>query len=169
MGSDGRKTETVYFGSDQLREKHPEQRRLSYLFCLTVLQFCPYWQGEGISVSIQGYVWFPTENDALTAYLEESVGEFDLNSVIGMPILVLVLAVAAIACCVKLAEYPVIFIMGIVAGISGLWGYLGCSVYRVGAYFGLHVALCAVILLLGIAGLVIFLQARASKQKAYGA
>ena len=135
---------------------------------LAVLQFCPYWQSEGINASIQGYVWFPTENDALTTYLEESVGEFSLNSVIGMPILVLVLAVAAIACYVKLAKYPVIPIMGIVMGISGLWGYLGCSVYRVGAYFGLHVALCAVILLLGLAGLAIFLRAHAPKESSYG-
>ena len=114
-------------------------------------------------------MWFPTENNALTTYLEESVGEFSLNSVIGMPILVLVLAVAAIACCVKLAKYPVIPIMDIVMGISGLWGYLGCSVYRVGAYFGLHVALCAVILLLGLAGLAISLRAHAPKESSHGA
>ena len=126
---------------------------IAAMLILVICQFTPYWQYEGGSGSINGYIWFPSHHTQLASYLEESVGTaVEMNDVIGMPILILVLAVIGLICCFRYFDGPATAIIAVIAGIVGLWGYLSGSIYSLGSPYGLHIALCAIILILELVG-----------------
>jgi len=125
------------------------------LVSLLVLQFMPFWQfGENqeMSASIQGYIWFPTDHKDLEAYFEQETGaKHDINSVLLMPILVLVLgAVGVVLCLMKndrlwAAAFPT------ACGAVGLWGYLATAVIKLGVNWGLHLIVCLALVAIGVA------------------
>ena len=48
-----------------------------------ILLFLPFWSYDGISSSIQSYIWFPGEKAELTAYLTAQLGEsYTINNII---------------------------------------------------------------------------------------
>ena len=74
---------------------------------LLLLHFMPFWSYEGISTSIQTYIWFPSDHAQLETYLASQVGgEFSINSILLMPILVLVMTIAGIILCLWKWDIP---------------------------------------------------------------
>lgn len=128
---------------------------------LLVLEFTPYWHyGEGeeaASASINAYIWMPSDQGDLINYFGDALGEKpDINNEIGTPILILVLSLLGVVlCCVKPA-LPLSSLCGAVLGISGLMGYLGSAVLKLGSLWGLHLGLCIAALALGALGLAAF-------------
>ena len=122
---------------------------------LLVLQFSSFWQfGENqeTSVSIQGYIWFPSDHNDLVKYFEEATGtDHDINSILLPPILTLVLgAVGAVLCLIK-ADQIWTPAFPIVCGAVGAWGYLTKAVFKLGVNWPLHLVVCIAMLIVGIA------------------
>lgn len=135
------------------------------LIILLVLQFSAFWtygENDELSCSLQSYIWFPTDNTALTKHLEALVPGHAINSIIVMPILVLVTAVLSIALiCVKPGQ-PLNALLPVVCGGVGAWGYLSKAEFQLGANWQLHLALCILIALCGLLSLI--MSARIEKQ-----
>ena len=123
---------------------------------LLVMQFTPFWyMGEGTEpVSIGGYVWFPSDHGEVTSYLQEQVSsDFKINDVIAMPILVLLLSVATIVVCIWQMNNPLVSLLPIACGLSGVWGFLAKAAFRLGSTWGFQFALCIGLIALGAVAL----------------
>ncbi len=138
-----------------------EKSRICNIICvllmgvLLVLQFLPFWSYDGMSTSIQSYVWFPTDHAALNTYIAGSVGgEYSINSIVLMPILVLVTAVIGIVLCITMSDNIFVGLLPLGCGLAGIWGYLTKAALQLGTNWGLHLAVC--IGMLAVAALRIF-------------
>lgn len=110
---------------------------------LLVCQFLPFWNG----VSIQKYVWFPSDNEAVGGIISEATGrEFSVNDVVLMPVLVLLSGAVGIVLCLWKPEEIFSSIAGIICAVSGIWGYLAEPAFRLGSLWVLHFILCLLIL-----------------------
>lgn len=115
---------------------------------LMVLQFTGFWTVEGESVSIQGYVWFPSDNQAITTYLADKTGlEAPVNEVVLPAVMVLLTGVAGIAGCLIKADMPFIKLLPILCGVFGIWGFLTRATLQVGSTWVIQLILCIGILI----------------------
>ena len=126
---------------------------------LVVLQFLPFWNyGEGIK-SINSYVWFTSKCGDLEDYLIETTGfageGYFVNSMVLMPILVLIIAVVGVVVCVLKSDEFAAAVAPIACGLVGAWGYLTKPAYQLGTNWVLHLAVCAVMLIIGVVSLII--------------
>ncbi len=130
---------------------------------LLVLQFTPFWSfGEDAeTASIQGYVWFPTDHGSLEKYIEEATGsKHDINSILAMPILVLLLGAAgSLLCLIKhdqiwTAAFPV------ACGACGMWGYLSKAAFRLGTNWPFHLVLCIAMFVVGLLSICVSCKGR---------
>ncbi len=122
---------------------------------LLVLQFTPFWHyGEaGESCSISGYVWFPSDQKALESWLGTQAENHDLNSFVGMPILILLLsAVGAVICMIK-PDAGAAPLLPAACGLAGIIGYLTTPALKLGAGWAWHLLICIALLALGVYGL----------------
>lgn len=110
---------------------------------LLVLHFMPFWSYDGISTSIQTYVWFPTEHADLGTYIAGQVGgDYNINSIVLMPVLVLVLTVIGIVLCIIKSENLFVGLLPLGCGLIGIWGYLSKAAFRLGTNWVLHLMVC---------------------------
>lgn len=110
---------------------------------LLVCQFLPFWNG----ISIQGYVWLPSENKAAESFIRERVGsDFSVNEVVAMPLLVLLSG--AIGVLLTCRREPKLWtgIAGAACGVCALWGYLSERAFRTGSFWVVHLILAVGIL-----------------------
>ena len=169
----GRIMETVTGREKPPRKEHKEERkmktgnmkltRIMNIACavialaLLVMQFTPFWyMGEGTEpVSIGGYVWFPSDHGEVTSYLQEQVsGDFKVNDVIAMPILVLLLSVATMVVCVWKMDNPLAVLLPMACGLAGVWGFLAKAAFRLGSTCSFQLVLCIALIALGAVALV---------------
>ena len=169
----GRIMETVTGREKPPRKEHKEERkmktgnmkltRIMNIACavialaLLVMQFTPFWyMGEGTEpVSIGGYVWFPSDHGEVTSYLQEQVsGDFKVNDVIAMPILVLLLSVATMVVCVWKMDNPLAVLLPMACGLAGVWGFLAKAAFRLGSTWSFQLVLCIALIALGAVALV---------------
>ena len=96
-----------------------------------------------MSTSIQSYVWFPTDHAALESYIAGQVGgDYSINSIILMPIIVLVTTVAGIILCVAMSDNLLIGLIPLGCGLVGIWGYLSKAAFQLGTNWVLHLVIC---------------------------
>ncbi|MBR5547182.1 MAG: hypothetical protein IKU70_09435 [Clostridia bacterium] len=122
---------------------------------LLVLQFVPFWHyGEaGESCSISGYIWFPSDHKELESWLISQAEDHDLNSFVGMPILVLVLSVVGSIFCLLKADQNWVGLFPLACGAAGAVAYLTIPALRLGVGWTWHLLLCIVLAVLGGYGL----------------
>lgn len=110
---------------------------------LLVLHFMPFWSYDGMSTSIQSYVWFPTDHAALETYIAGQVGgEYSINSIILMPIIVLVTTVAGMILNIMFNDNLFVSLVPLGCGLVGVWGYLSKAAFRLGGNWSLHLIVC---------------------------
>ena len=126
-----------------------------FMAALLVMQFMPFWHygDPEASASIQGFVWFPSENAALEKYIrtETENTAFSVGDIVGMPILELVLCAVGIVFCGWKGNAPLTGLLPAAAGAVGIWGYLAHAAFHLGGNWIVHLVLCAVLLALGAA------------------
>ena len=126
---------------------------------LLVLHFMPFWSYDGMSTSIQSYVWFPTDHAALESYIAGQVGgEYNINSIILMPVIVIVATVVGIVLCLSMSDNFFVGLVPLGCGLVGAWGYLTKAAFQLGTNWGLHLAVC--IAMIAVAILKMFFLAR---------
>lgn len=133
------------------------------MLALLVMQFTPFWQyGEdGATASIGGYIWFPTENAEVESYLKANVDGFAIDQLVAVAVLILVLSAAGAALCLIKPQMAVTPVVTMACGLLGMYAYLAKPALRLGMHWGLYLALCAGMILLG--ALVLYWKMRESK------
>lgn len=117
------------------------------MIVIAAAQFLPYWQLEEEAVSVNSYVWFPNDHKDVGKYIKAEVGEeVNIYSIIPAPVVTLLFAVLGIAAFAKYPKLPLSAVCGVVVGIVGLWNYLTCPAYALGASQTLHLVLFGVVL-----------------------
>ena len=116
-----------------------------------ILLFLPFWSYDGISSSIQSYIWFPGEKAELTAYLTAQLGEsYTINNIIWPPILSFVAAAVGVILCAMYNDEPLMCLIPIVGGLIGVWGYLTTPAFQLGGNWILHLVVCIAMILIGV-------------------
>lgn len=117
---------------------------------LLIWQFTPFWHyGEaGESCSISGYVWFPSDQKTLETWLGSQAEGHDLNSFVGMPILIMLLSAAGTVCCLIAPHKGAVPLLPAACGLAGVIGYLTTPALKLGTGWAWHLLICIVLLLL---------------------
>lgn len=133
------------------------------MLALLVMQFTPFWQygEEGATASIGSYIWFPTKNAEVESYLKANVDGFAIDQLVTVAVLMLVLSAAGAALCLIKPQMAITPVVTIACGLVGVYACLAKPALRLGMHWGLHLALCAGMLLLG--ALALYWKARESK------
>lgn len=139
-----------------------------------LLTFSPYWSlGSGeASISIQKYLWFPSDQKALVSSLTEQLGlakSFDITTIVLAPLGTMVLcAIGVVVTCIK-ARSGWVPVFPAAAGLIGLVGYLSNDVFRLGFAWMLHMIICIALFVIGMYGivcnLVAFIQEQAKEKE----
>ena len=123
------------------------------LVVLLVLHFMPFrvYGENGETASIQGYIWFPSDHAALEKHIQETAdAEHKVDSILAMPLLVLVLGAAGAVLCVIKADQIWTAAFPIACGVCGMWGYLSKAAFKLGTNWTLHLILCIALVVVGI-------------------
>ena len=131
------------------------------MLALLVLQFLPFWTVADRQVSIQEYTWFPLDNKDLTKQFETMFGgkaNYNLNDVVGMPVLVFFFTVASILFTIFANDKSWISAFPAVAGAGAIIGFLTLPIYQLNEMWVAHVALAGVIVLISLYGLITFVR-----------
>ena len=118
---------------------------------LIVAQFLPYWHLDGGSIGLQQFIWLPDAFRDLKDYFVQSVGSFDINSFVGLPILTFAVAIGGIVVCVLARDQIWASLCPILCGAVGIYIYTADPYLALGVPCGVHLVLCITILALGIA------------------
>lgn len=113
---------------------------------IIVLQMLPFWKYDASlpGVAIQQYVWLIPDNMDVQEYLAPYVvvnGKHFINSVIGMPLLVLASGLVGIV--LNLRNNNVYTtLLPLFCGAIGVWGYLALPAFQLGTAWVLHLIVC---------------------------
>lgn len=122
------------------------------LMALLVCQLMPFWRTGTHEVSIQGYTWFPENHKEILEYLKaEANPETTVNSVVSMPIIVLISGFFGMILCAFKSENAWCASLAGICGIAGVIGYLTVPAFQVGNLWGLHLLLCVAVLAMAAA------------------
>lgn len=138
------------------------------MFALLVLQFLPgYWNCQkdkpdknGVyqseSASLQGYMWTPSEFKLFDDYFEDLYGkQFELNHVVMMPVATLAFGVLGIVLALAQRRKKLGSTFGILVGAIGAQGYLGHPIFQLNPIWVVHVALCVLMVVVGLVPVVV--------------
>lgn len=121
------------------------------MLIMLICQFLPYWSyGEGMTLSVQSYIWFPDYHQDLTKTLEPLVDQFPCNHAVTASLPLMVLCAVSIFICLRKVGSRCTGIFSIITGVCGLIAYLLEPVMRAGAGFWLHIAVLVLIVLCGV-------------------
>lgn len=117
-----------------------------FMGIILVLQFMPFWNYGGMTTSIQNYIWNPLSHTELGEFIAGHVGaDYIIDQIIMMPIIVLFSAVAGIIVCIWKSDNLFTAFLPLLCGGAGIWGYLCKPAFRLGANWGIHLAICIII------------------------
>lgn len=121
------------------------------MLVMLVCQFVPYWSyGDGMTLSIQRYIWFPDYHKELTEELLPLVDQFPCNHAVTAALPVMILCLAGLVVCLRKKATRGAGVLPVMAGGYGLIAYLIDPVMRAGAGLWLHIAVLILMLLAGI-------------------
>lgn len=119
---------------------------------LIVLQFVPFWELDGQSVSISGYIWFPLDHAELTAHFTEAINpDFKVDSLVLSSLLQLVVPAVGIVLFLYNRESIFVTCCTAAAGLGGIWSFLSKPAFRLGMNWQIH---CAFAIALLVAALI---------------
>lgn len=121
----------------------------------------PFWSVG----SIQEFLWFIADKKAMDAEFAPLFGDvkYLLNEVVLMPVVVLVGTVAGIAVSL-LKKHVFTALFPIICGGVGAWGYITNPGFQIGYLWGLHLAVCILLFLVGAAQLVFGLMEKRAER-----
>lgn len=130
--------------------------RLTCMLCalpalgLLICQCVPFWNLDGERLSINGFVWFCLDYPHFELYFKQMLNDatFDAGKIAGVNTLTLLSSSLTIFFCIKNSDDWWSLIFPIISGFVCLYSYMAYPVYRIGALWGLHVAMGIVMLVL---------------------
>lgn len=134
---------------------------MGLLVVLFVLQLLPFWSFEGNSASIQSYVWFPHNHEAINSYIASQVGgNYQINDMMIMPVLVAFATVIGVAMGAwqKMAMW--VNAIPLLGGIIGVWGYFSHPALRMGSGWVLQLLVSVATVVVAVMAFVAFFKNR---------
>lgn len=129
------------------------------ILALLVCQVMPFWSIEDHTSSIQGYVWFPSDHNALTNHFSAEVSaDYVINDIILMPIVVLAAGVLGVFFCFSKSDRVWTALFPLLCGLFGVYGYLAKPVFQMGSLWQLHLVLCIAMTAAAVVSLVLYIK-----------
>lgn len=120
----------------------------------SVMMFLPFWHYGDQSVSINSYVWMPSEHAELEKYFVEELGhKTDINQIVRMPALMFLPGWIGVVLCLVKRNNAWHMICTLPFGILGVISFLSCDALRIGSAWWLMMILCFAIILADLIGL----------------
>jgi hypothetical protein len=114
---------------------------------IAVLHFTPFWNAEGHSVSLMGYLGFPDKHNALTAWLNSSIaGGFEINQIVFWAFFPAVFSAAGTILCLRFREKTAPALMALLVSVLGILFCILSPAFRLGTVWGLYLALYLLLL-----------------------
>ncbi len=125
-----------------------------------VMMFLPFWSANEDTASVAGYVALPKSHSGINKFFKNLFKsdfgiKFSMKYVYPMPVVVFFSCILGLFLCVKNFGKFLSFVLPTVAGIYGAQGYLLNIVFQYGMNWQLHMVICIVLAVVGIAGLVV--------------
>ncbi len=108
------------------------------MLALLICQFLPFWNTGTDTVSISSFIWFPTDNTAVTELLQPHTdAQYPINDIVTPCVLMLLLSAATLVFWVFSRENVLLPICSLVAGIAGIWVCATRATFRLGGLWWL--------------------------------
>ena len=118
---------------------------------LLVLQFTPFWNYNGQSASINGYVWLNPGDTEIASWFTSQLGtQVNINSVVISSVLVLLLGAAGAVLCVMKSHINLMALLPAAASLCGIYAFALKPVFRLGSTWIIQLVLCIAILAVSI-------------------
>lgn len=115
---------------------------------VSVMMFLPFWHFEEQSISINSYVWKPSEHTDFERSLAEELGHKpDVNQIVRMPALMFLPEWIGIALCLIMRTSAWQMICTLPFGVFGVIGFLSSDALRLGSTWRLMMILCFAIII----------------------
>ena len=126
------------------------------MLVIIVLQFLPFWNIDGKSISVASYVWWPEKNAELTTFMRTELGnpQFDVRNILNQAFFQLVSAGFGIFWYLTKKDSPMIAVVPFICAILGITAYLFNPPYRYGGNWILQLVINVVLLALAVIKLV---------------
>ena len=118
---------------------------------LLVLQFTPFWNYNGQTASINGFVWLNPQGAEINNWFTSQLGTaVNVNSVVITSVLVLLLGVAGVVLCVMKSDIGLMALLPAASALSGIYAFALKPVFRLGSTWIVQLVLCIAILAMAI-------------------
>ena len=118
---------------------------------LLVLQFTPFWNYNGQTASINGFVWLNPQGTEINSWFASQLGAaVNVNSVVITSVLVLLLGAAGVVLCVMKSDIGLMALLPAAASLSGIYAFALKPVFRLGSTWIIQLVLCIAILAVAI-------------------
>ena len=118
---------------------------------LLVLQFTPFWNYNGQTASINGFVWLNPQGPEINSWFASQLGAaVNVNSVVITSVLVLLLGAAGVVLCIMKSDIGLMALLPAAASLSGIYAFALKPVFRLGSTWIIQLVLCIAILAVAI-------------------
>ncbi len=130
--------------------------RLTTILCaiptlgLLICQFLPFWKLGDQHISINRFIWFCFEHADYEKYFGEFLGnpKFSAGNIVGCNVITLIACVLGVFFCIKKPDELWTAAFPVIGAAAGLYSYIAYPIYRIGSLWGLHIAMCIIMLAL---------------------
>lgn len=149
-----------------MNNKLPSPSRCATLCALLMLlllicQFLPFWSTGAESVSISSYIWFPSDNAAVTELLQPHTdATFPINDIATPCVLMLLLCVGTLVFWIFGRENVLLPVCSLVGSIAGIWVCAAKATFRLGGLWWLIFVISILAAAASLLNLVVWYQSR---------
>ena len=133
---------------------------IALMLVIIVLQFFPFWNVDGKSISVAAYMWWPEKNAELTTFMRTELAnpQFDVRNILNAAFFQLASAGFGIYWYLTKKNNPAIVVVPIVCAVFGITAYLFNPAYRYGGNWVIQLVINVVLLVLSVIKLVKILK-----------
>jgi len=103
------------------------------MLLLLICQFLPFWNTGMDTVSISSYIWFPSDNAAVTELLRpHTYATFPINDIVTPCVLMLLLSVGTMVFWLFSRENVLLPVCSLLGSIAGIWVCAAKATFRLG-------------------------------------
>ena len=147
------------------------------LIALFVCQFLPFWTVEDKTISMNGYIWFPEKNGAISAefkgimrdggYLPDKNAEQSwINWLALWPVMQTIFILLGTLLHIKAKGHGFMLLFPIACGVSGILGFTRHPILQMGSTWVIQLVLSIVMIVVAAVGLVLMIKKYVEDTKA---
>lgn len=124
------------------------------MLAVLILQYLPsYWTAGEDSSSIADYVWWPHHHKDITKEFRNIFGrDYEVQQMVLMPVTVLIATILGIVVCILSPGKIGAFIIPLIDGAMGLYGFLTVPVFSLGSTYIVQIIACALLVATAVVG-----------------